>query len=76
MGHSIRWAGLGLAILLVVGIMLAINSTRTTSLRIFIWEEYIDPEVFRLFEREFDEVVQGATACTPEFFGRRALSRG
>jgi spermidine/putrescine transport system substrate-binding protein len=42
-----------LAILLVVGIMLAINSSRTTSLRIFIWEEYIDPEVFRLFEREF-----------------------
>ena len=45
--------GLGLAILVVVGVIVAVNSDKTKSLRIFIWEEYIDPEVFRLFEREF-----------------------
>jgi spermidine/putrescine transport system substrate-binding protein len=45
--------GLGLAILVVVGVIVAVNANRTKSLRIFIWEEYIDPEVFQLFEREF-----------------------
>ena len=45
--------GLVLAIVVVAGVILAINSEHTKTLRIFIWEEYIDPEVYRLFEREF-----------------------
>jgi spermidine/putrescine transport system substrate-binding protein len=45
--------GLVLAIVVVVGVIVAVNSDKTKSLRIFIWEEYIDPEVFRIFEREF-----------------------
>ncbi len=45
--------GLVLAIVVVVGVIVAINSDKTKTLRIFIWEEYIDPEVYRLFEREF-----------------------
>ena len=51
-----RYAWLGslvLAIVVVVGVIVAVNSDKTKALRIFIWEEYIDPEVFRLFEREF-----------------------
>ncbi len=53
MARYARWGILGLAILVVVGVIVAINSNKTKSLRIFIWEEYIDPEVFQLFEREF-----------------------
>jgi spermidine/putrescine transport system substrate-binding protein len=45
--------GLVLAVGMVVGVIVAVNSDKTKTLRIFIWEEYIDPEVFRLFEREF-----------------------
>jgi spermidine/putrescine transport system substrate-binding protein len=45
--------GLVLAIGVVVGIVAGINSDKTKTLRIFIWEEYIDPAVYRLFEREF-----------------------
>jgi spermidine/putrescine transport system substrate-binding protein len=45
--------GLVLAIVVVVGVMVVVNSDKTPMLRIFIWEEYIDPEVYRLFEREF-----------------------
>ena len=45
--------GLMLAIVVVVGVIVAVNSDKMKSLRIFIWEEYIDPEVYRLFEREF-----------------------
>jgi spermidine/putrescine transport system substrate-binding protein len=45
--------GLVLAIVVVAGVIVAINADRTRTLRIFIWEEYIDPEVYRLFEREF-----------------------
>ena len=51
-----RYAWLGslvLALVVVVGVIVAVNSDKTKALRIFIWEEYIDPEVFRLFEREF-----------------------
>ncbi len=51
-----RYAWLGgpvLAVVVVVGVMVAVNSDKTKTLRIFIWEEYIDPEVYRLFEREF-----------------------
>jgi len=48
--------GLVLAIVVVVGVIVVVNSDKTKSLRIFIWEEYIDPEVFRLFEREFGAV--------------------
>ena len=33
-----------LAIVVVVGVIVAVNSDKTKSLRIFIWEEYIDPE--------------------------------
>lgn len=45
--------GLVLAIGVVVGVVVGIHSDNTKTLRIFIWEEYIDPEVYRLFEREF-----------------------
>jgi spermidine/putrescine transport system substrate-binding protein len=45
--------GLVLAVVVVVGVIAAINSDKTKTLRIFIWEEYIDPEVYRMFEREF-----------------------
>jgi spermidine/putrescine transport system substrate-binding protein len=45
--------GLVLAIVVVVGVIVTINADKTKTLRIFIWEEYIDPEVYRLFEREF-----------------------
>ena len=45
--------GLALAIVVVVGVMVLVNSDKTPMLRIFIWEEYINPEVYRLFEREF-----------------------
>jgi spermidine/putrescine transport system substrate-binding protein len=45
--------GLVLAIVVVVGVMVVVNSDKTPMLRIFIWEEYIDPDVYRLFEREF-----------------------
>jgi spermidine/putrescine transport system substrate-binding protein len=45
--------GVALVIVIVVGVFMAVNSDKTKTLRIFIWEEYIDPEVFRLFEREF-----------------------
>jgi len=51
-----RYAWLGgvvLAIVVVVGVMVAVNSDQTRTLRIFIWEEYIDPAVYTLFEREF-----------------------
>jgi spermidine/putrescine transport system substrate-binding protein len=49
--------GLVLAAVVVIGVMVAVNSDQTKTLRIFIWEEYIDPEVFRLFEREFEAKV-------------------
>ena len=45
--------GLMLVVVIVVGAIVAVTSDRTKTLRIFIWEEYIDPEVYRLFEREF-----------------------
>jgi spermidine/putrescine transport system substrate-binding protein len=45
--------GLALAISVVVWVTAGINSDKAKTLRIFIWEEYIDPEVYRLFEREF-----------------------
>jgi spermidine/putrescine transport system substrate-binding protein len=45
--------GVVLALVIVVGVIVAINVDKTKTLRIFIWEEYIDPEVYRLFEREF-----------------------
>jgi spermidine/putrescine transport system substrate-binding protein len=46
-------AGLGVLVAAGVGAMLALSGDRTPTLRVFIWEEYIDPEVYRLFEREF-----------------------
>jgi spermidine/putrescine transport system substrate-binding protein len=48
------WLG-GVMLVLIIGIsvMLAVNSDQTKTLRIFIWEEYIDPQVYGLFEREF-----------------------
>ena len=49
--------GLMLALVVVVGVIVAVNSDKTKTLRIFIWEEYIDPEVYRLFEREFEAKV-------------------
>ena len=42
-----------LAIVVVVGAIIAVNSDKTRTLRIFIWEEYIDPQVYSVFEREF-----------------------
>ena len=45
--------GLLLAAALVVGGVVAISVDTVKTLRIFIWEDYIDPEVYRLFEREF-----------------------
>jgi spermidine/putrescine transport system substrate-binding protein len=50
-----RYAWLGGLILAIVvaGVMVALNSDTTKTLRIFIWEEYIDPQVYGLFEREF-----------------------
>jgi spermidine/putrescine transport system substrate-binding protein len=52
--RSDAWlAGLVLAVAVAVGVLVAINSNMTKTLRIFIWEEYIDPEVYRLFEKEF-----------------------
>jgi spermidine/putrescine transport system substrate-binding protein len=33
--------------------MVLVTPDKTPMLRIFIWEEYINPEVYRLFEREF-----------------------
>jgi spermidine/putrescine transport system substrate-binding protein len=44
--------GLLLAVALVVGGVVAITFDTTKTLRIFIWEDYIAPEVYRLFERE------------------------
>jgi spermidine/putrescine transport system substrate-binding protein len=49
--------GLMVAIIVVVGVIVAVTSDKTTTLRIFIWEEYIDPEVYRLFEGEFGATV-------------------
>jgi spermidine/putrescine transport system substrate-binding protein len=49
--------GLVLALVVVVGVMVAVNSDKTKTLRIFIWEEYIDPKVYGLFEREFEAKV-------------------
>jgi spermidine/putrescine-binding protein len=48
-----RLGGLLLAAALVVGGVVAITFDTAKTLRIFIWEDYIDPEVYRLFEREF-----------------------
>ena len=53
MARYARLGGLGLAILVVVGVIVVLNSNKAKSLRIFIWEEYIDPEVYQLFEHEF-----------------------
>jgi spermidine/putrescine transport system substrate-binding protein len=47
------WLGGLLLAALVVGAVVAISFDTTKTLRIFIWEDYIDPEVYRLFEREF-----------------------
>ncbi|HSF33850.1 MAG TPA: spermidine/putrescine ABC transporter substrate-binding protein, partial [Candidatus Tectomicrobia bacterium] len=52
MARYVWLSGLVLAIV-VAGVIVAINADKTKTLRIFIWEEYIDPEVYRLFEREF-----------------------
>ena len=53
MARYVWLGGMALVIVIVVGVIMAIYSDQTKTLRIFIWEEYIDPEVFRLFEREF-----------------------
>jgi spermidine/putrescine transport system substrate-binding protein len=45
--------GIVLAAAVIGGVLLMTVGDRTPTLRIFIWEEYIDPEVYRLFEREF-----------------------
>jgi spermidine/putrescine transport system substrate-binding protein len=51
------WLG-GLALAVVaVGLFMGLDSGGTKVLRVFIWEEYIDPEVYRLFEREFGATV-------------------
>jgi spermidine/putrescine transport system substrate-binding protein len=53
MGRYVWLGGLVLAIVVVVGAIIAVNSDKTRTLRIFIWEEYIDPQVYSVFEREF-----------------------
>jgi spermidine/putrescine transport system substrate-binding protein len=53
MARYVWLGGVVLAIAVVVGVIVAINADKTKTLRIFIWEEYIDPEVYRLFGREF-----------------------
>jgi spermidine/putrescine transport system substrate-binding protein len=53
MARYVWLGGVVLSIVVVVGVIVAINTDKTQTLRIFIWEEYIDPEVYRLFEREF-----------------------
>jgi spermidine/putrescine transport system substrate-binding protein len=58
------WLG-GLALVaVVVGILVAFNADTAKTLRVFIWEEYIDPEVYRLFEQEF-----GATVIEDNYGG-------
>jgi spermidine/putrescine transport system substrate-binding protein len=47
------WLGGLVLVAIVVGILVAFNPGTTKTLRVFIWEEYIDPEVYRLFEQEF-----------------------
>lgn len=51
----VRYAWLGglMLVVVVVGIFVAFNADTTKTLRIFIWEEYIDPDIYRLFEQEF-----------------------
>jgi spermidine/putrescine transport system substrate-binding protein len=56
-------AGLAL-VAVVVGILVAFNADTAKTLRVFIWEEYIDPEVYRLFEQEF-----GATVIEDNYGG-------
>ncbi len=53
MARSAWLGGLVLAVAVAVGVLVAINSDTAKTLRIFIWEEYIDPEVYRRFEQEF-----------------------
>lgn len=50
-----RYAWLGALVLaaVAVGMFVVLNSGTTKTLRVFIWEEYIDPEVYRLFDQEF-----------------------
>lgn len=53
-----RWlAALGVLVVAAVIGIIAFNGDRTPTLRIFIWEEYIDPAVYRLFEEEFGVTV-------------------
>lgn len=53
MARYVWLGGLVLAVAVVVGVLVAIDSDTTKTLRIFIWEEYINPEVYRRFEQEF-----------------------
>jgi spermidine/putrescine transport system substrate-binding protein len=57
MTRSIWLGGIVLTAAVIGGIMLMAVGNHTPTLRIFIWEEYIDPEVYRLFEREFGVAV-------------------
>lgn len=53
MSKSLWLVGLGVLVAAVVGAIVALTGERTPILRIFIWEEYIDPAVYRLFEQEY-----------------------
>lgn len=52
MTRSLWFAGLGVLVVATVALIVTLTGDRTPTLRIFIWEEYIDPAVFRLFEQE------------------------
>ena len=56
MSRHVWLGGLVLAVV-AVGIFIVLHSGTTKTLRVFIWEEYIDPEVYRLFEQEFGATV-------------------
>lgn len=53
MAKFIWLAGLGVLVAATVGAIVTFSGDRTPTLRIFIWEEYIDPSVYRVFEEEF-----------------------
>ena len=53
MTRFVWFAGLGVFVAATVGVIIALSGDRTPTLRIFIWEEYIDPAVYRLFEAEY-----------------------
>jgi spermidine/putrescine transport system substrate-binding protein len=54
-------AGLVLAVAIGVYLFVTMSSEPKKTLHVFIWEEYIDPDVYRKFEQEFGARVIEAT---------------